>query len=72
MVAPAMASYADDYPNGKYYCCCSIDMVEEVDLKAQEVPLEELHVSQAPFAHLPFPDNFFDIVVSGSVSSHLN
>ena len=65
-VAPVLASYADDYPHGKYYVCCFED-AGEVDLSEQEAPLEELHGSQAPFTHLPFPDNFFDVIVSGSV-----
>jgi hypothetical protein len=62
--APCLASYADDYPHGKYYIACMAD-VGDLLAEDRDVPLEAALGSQTSFANLDFPDNFFDVIVAG-------
>jgi hypothetical protein len=62
-----LTAYHDDYPHGKFYVACQDQFPDNLDLKAQECPLEGLKDGVSSFAKLDFPDNFFDIVTAGSV-----
>jgi hypothetical protein len=64
-VVPMLASYADDYPHGKFYTTCLEDIDDGIDLKSQEAPLERIDGGKAPFHKLDYPDNYFDVVISG-------
>lgn len=64
-----LASYADDYPHGKFYNACLEEIDKHIDLKSQEAPLEKVDGGKAPFHKLDFPDNYFDVVVSGYLPS---
>lgn len=74
MTVPMLASYADDYPHGKFYCVCLEGIDKDIDLKAQEAPLERADEGKAPFHRLDYPDNYFDVIVSGysSFRSYIN
>lgn len=61
---PSAAAYSDDYPRAKIYVACLEDTTN-IDLNAQEVPVTGLDSGKVSFTKLNFPDNFFDIVVSG-------
>jgi SAM-dependent methyltransferase len=65
-VAPSLAAYADDYPHGKFYVVCVAPLNESLDNK-RDLPLEQVYGGQASFAALDFPDNFFDVIVTGSL-----
>ena len=67
MTVPMLASYADDYPHGKYYNVYLEEIDGGIDLESQEVPLERLDRARAPFDKLDFPDNYFDVVMSGYI-----
>ncbi len=67
-----LASYAGDYPHGKFYCVCLGDIDKGIDLKAQEAPLERADEGKAPFHRLDYPDNYFDVIMSGYSSSALS
>jgi len=60
-----LTAYHDDYPHGKFYVVCREKFPEDLDPKAQESPLEEVHSGVTSFTHLNFPDNFFDVITAG-------
>lgn len=64
MKVPTIAAYGDDYPHAKFYIACLEDATS-VDLKAQEVPIEAIDSGKTSFTNINFPDNFFDVVISG-------
>jgi hypothetical protein len=64
MEVPTIAAYGDDYPHAKFYIACLEDATG-VDLKAQEVPIEAIDSGKTSFSNINFPDNFFDVVISG-------
>jgi SAM-dependent methyltransferase len=66
IVAPSLAAYADDYPHGKFYVVCVAPLNESLDDK-RDLPLEQVYGGLASFAALDFPDNFFDVIVTGSL-----
>ena len=66
IVAPMLASYADDYPHGKFYVTC-VDKCENLNVETLDLPLESVVGGKESFSKLDFPDNFFDVVVSGSI-----
>lgn len=61
---PSAAAYSDDYPRAKIYVACLEDTTN-IDLNAQELPVTGVDSGKVSFTKLNFPDNFFDIVVSG-------
>ena len=58
-VAPMLASYADDYPHGKFYVTC-VDKCENLNVETLDLPLESVVGGKKSFSTLDFPDNFFD------------
>ena len=64
---PMLTSYHDDYPQGEYHATC-LEKVGDIDLKAQECPLERLVSGKSSFTTLDFPDNYFDIITAGFVT----
>src|SRR5579859_7480242 len=65
MVVPMLAAYGDDYPHTKCYVTCQKNVPEDIDLTAQEVPLQQVVGGQASLTRLQFPDNFFDLICAG-------
>jgi hypothetical protein len=64
IIAPMLASYADDYPHGKFYVTC-VDKCENLNVENLDLPLESVVGGKESFSKLDFPDNFFDVIVSG-------
>jgi hypothetical protein len=61
---PLSTAYSDDYPHAKF-CVACLEDTTDVDLKSQEVPIEAIDSGKTSFTTLHFPDNYFDLVISG-------
>jgi len=62
-----VASYADDYPHGKFYVSCIAPTTADRGLPNLDLPLEEICGGKLSFTNLDYPDNFFDVIVAGFV-----